>query len=182
MVTEPHCQLTTKDHAILQAMLERHRGPHGPFIQLLERKVRSSAIYFRDDIPPGVVTLNTRLTYRVNGVLTGPHLVVQSEGQDLPEYALSIHTIRGLALLGLAERATVAVPLGHDVVEELRVEDVLSQPEAEVRSRETARGIVQGDSAGRTGNVVSFLRKPARMEFSGPSLHPDDDDPGPRAA
>lgn len=180
MVTEPHYQLTTKDHAILQGMLERHRGPHGPFIQLLGRKLRSSAIYFRDDIPPGVVTLDTRLTYRVNGVLTGPHLIVQDEGDDLPDYALSIRTLRGLALLGLAERATVTVQLGHNVMEELRIEDVLSQPEAELRTRETARGLVQGDSAGRTGNVVSFQRKPALMAYSGSS--PDDDDPGPRAA
>lgn len=179
MVTEPHFQLTTKDHAVLQAMLERYRGPHGPFLQLLERKVRSSAIYFRDDIPPGVVTLNTRLTYRVDGRLCGPHLIVQSEGGDLPDYALSVHTLRGLALLGLAERGSVIVPLGQNIAEELRVEDVLSQPEAEARLRETTRGLAQGDSAGRTQNVVSFMRKPAPAPFR---PGPDDDDPGPRAA
>lgn len=180
MVTEPHFQLTTKDHAILQAMLERYRGPYGPFVQLLEQKIRSSAIYFRDDIPPGVVTLNSRLTYWVNGVLIDPHLIVQSEGDDLPDYALSIHTIRGLALLGLAERNSVTIALEQDEVEDLRVEDVLSQPEAEARVREIARWPFQGESGSPGANVVSFLRKPVPMAH----LHrdPEDDDPGPQAA
>ena len=180
MVTEPHFQLTTKDHAILQTLLERHRGPYGPFVQLLEQKVRSSAIYFRDDIPPGVVTLNSRLTYWVNGVLSGPHLLVQSAGADLPAYAVSIHTLRGLALLGLAERAAVTIELGGGAVEELRVEDVLAQPEAEARVREVARWPVQSESGSPGTNVVSFLRKPAPMAQLRPD--PEDDDPGPSAA
>jgi len=181
MATEPCCQLTTRDHAILQAMLERHRGSYGPFVQLLERKLRTSAIHFSDDIPPGVVTLDSRLTYRVNGRLVGPHLIVRSQGADLPDYALSVHTPRGLALLGLAERDSITVQVGPGTHEELRVEDVVSQPEAEARIRATARGLAQGDSGGRTANVVSFHRRPAGAAFAHPSPE-DDDDPGPRAA
>jgi regulator of nucleoside diphosphate kinase len=128
MATEPHFQLTTKDHAVLQAILERHRGPRGPYVQLLERKVRDSSIYFREDIPPGVVTLDTRLTYFVDGTRTGPHLIVQSTGADLAPFALSIHTIRGLALLGMAEQSTITLDLGEGVQEVLRVEDVVFQP------------------------------------------------------
>jgi regulator of nucleoside diphosphate kinase len=180
MATEPHFQLTTKDHAVLQAILERHRGPRGPFVQLLERKVRDSSIYFRDDIPPGVVTLDTRLTYYVNGIRTGPHLIVQSAGADLAPFALSIHTLRGLALLGMAERNAMTLDLGKGVFEELRIDDVLFQPEADARVRMTSKGIVQGDSAGRVENIVSF-RRPAHAQFG--TVHaPDDDDPGPRAA
>lgn len=178
MVTEPRFLLTTKDHAILQAMLERHRGPHGPFAQLLERKVRASAISFRDDIPPGVVTLNSRVTYWVDGLLAGPHVVVQSEGPDIPDYALSIHTIRGLALLGLPERGSVAVDLGNGVTEELRVEAVLSQPEAEARMRQSVRGRATADAG--DGTVVRFRPRQAPAVPGSPG--PDDDDPGPRAA
>lgn len=179
MVTEPHFQLTTKDHSILQTMLERRRGPHDAYARLLERKVRSSSIFFRDDIPAGVVTLNTKVTYRINGKLAGPHLIVQGEEGELPGDALSIHTIRGLALLGMAERNALIVDLGANGTEELRVEDVLSQPEAEARIRETTRGLAQGDSAGRTHNVISLQRKAAPVPFM---TGPDDDDPGPRAA
>lgn len=180
MVSEPHFQLTTKDHAVLQTILERHRGPRGPYLLLLERKVRDSTIYFRDDIPAGVVTLNTRLTYYVNGVRTGPHLIVAGEIGDLPPFALSIHTLRGLALLGLAERGSITIEMGSGAKENLAVEDVLSQPEAEARIKDTAKGLVQGDSAGRTANIVSF-RRPWPAPAS-PGRDPDDDDPGPRAA
>lgn len=178
MVMEPHTQLTTGDHAILQGMLERYKGPRGPFIQMLEQKMRSSAICFREDIPPGVVTLGTRLTYRINGILVGPHQITSGDGQDGSD-SLSIQSSRGLALLGLAERATILVQLENGT-EELFVEDVLSQPEAEEKARENSRGLVQADSSGRTSNVVSFQRKRAPMTFA--NHLPEDDDPGPSAA
>jgi len=177
MVTEPRFRLTTKDHAILQAMLDQHRGPHGPFVQLLDHKVRASAIAFRDDIPPGVVTLDSRVTYRVDGVLAGPHVLVRSDGPDLPDHALSIHTIRGLALLGLSERGEVVVDLGDGVTEALRVEAVLWQPEAEARKRQGVRGAA---AAADAGTVVSFRPRTAPAMPGRPG--PEDDDPGPRAA
>lgn len=181
MVTEPQFQLTTKDHAILQAMLERYRGPRGPYTLLLERKVRDSAIFFRDDIPPGVVTLNTSLTYLVDGKLTGPQVIVQSEATDLPPLALSIHTLHGLALLGLGEGSSISVDFSEGVRKILTVKDVLSQPEAQARATQAAGGIVQGDSAGRTQNVVSFPSRRAAAGFPASPNH-DDDDPGPQAA
>ena len=179
MATEPLFQLKTRDHAILQAMLERHGGARGPFARLLERKVRTSAICFRDDIPADVVTLDTRLSYRVNGRPAGPHVIVQGEVDDLPDHAVSIRTIRGLALLGLSERACITVDLGRDVAEELCVEHILSQPEAEARLRATAHQLARGEEAGRTPNIVSFPRRPAPAAAFSP---PDDDDPGPQAA
>lgn len=171
METEPRFLLTTRDHAILQAMHERHRGPHGPFARLLDRKLRSSAIAFSSDVPPGVVTLGSRVTYRLDGELVGPQVLVQGEVADLPAFAVSIHSLRGLALLGLAEGSTLALDLGNGAVEELRVEEVLAPPEAEAQPRRPAAG---------DGNVLSF---PRRAAGSGPQRRdPDDDDPGPRAA
>jgi regulator of nucleoside diphosphate kinase len=135
MATDPPCQLTTKDHAILRTMLDRHRGGRGPYLALLQRKVRDSAVVFRDDIPACVVTLNTRLTYRVDGVLAGPALIVQSPPEDLPAFALSIHTLHGLALLGMTRGCPLDIGLGPSSRETLVVERIWSQPEAEMRLR-----------------------------------------------
>ena len=162
MATEPLFQLTTRDHAILEAMLERHRGPHGPFARLLERKLRASAIAFREDIPPGVVTLGSRVGYRVDGRPAGPHLLVEDEA-DAGD-ALSIRTIRGLALLGLSERAEIVVDLGEGVSETLRVEAVAQPPAPENTPEDTT--------------VVRFRPRAAMPRHPGP----EDDDPGPRAA
>lgn len=130
MVTEPRFLLTTKDHAILQAMYDQHHGPHGPYEQLLGRKLRASAIAFSDDLPPGMVTLGSRFSYRVNGTLVGPQVLIQGEVANLPDFAISVHSLRGLALLGLAERSALVLDLGNGNTEELRVEDVLSQPDS----------------------------------------------------
>lgn len=178
MVTEPHFQLTTKDHAVLQEILERYRKPHGPYLALLERKVRDSVIYFGDDIPPGVITLDSQATYFVNGVRNGPHLIFRGDEGDERPAGVSILTLRGLALLGLAEGGSIVIDHDAATSETLVVEDVISQPEAEARMNETAKGLIQGDSAGRTGNIVSF-RRPVQPAFT---TNSDDDDPGPHAA
>jgi len=171
MVTEPQFQLTTRDHAILQAMYDQHRGPHGPYKRLLDQKLRASAIAFSNDIPPGVITLDSRVAYRIDGVPAGPHVLVQgkSAGEDL-----SIETILGLALLGLSEGTTVTVDLGDGVTQQLHVESVLSQPEAQARARRNANS----PASSEPGAVLRFRpRAPAARQ-----PEPEDDDPGPHAA
>lgn len=176
MVTEPRFHLTTRDHAVLQALLDEYRGPHGPWSRLLEQKLRESAIAFSDDIAAGVVTLDSRVAYRVNGLPAGPHRVVQSDASDLPHDMVSIRRMRGLALLGLAEGLALAVDLGNGAIEEIEVGKVLFQPEAHARASSAAPA-----SAHDAATVVSFRPRPAtRPAFPGPE--PDDDDPGPRAA
>ncbi|MCO5161084.1 MAG: hypothetical protein M9939_08100 [Mesorhizobium sp.] len=133
MPTESSCRITTKDLAILETMLDRYRGSCPHYANLLRHKIRASEIYLRDDIPPDVVTLNSQVAYRIDGHRAGPHLLVQSQVPELPGFALSIHSLRGLALLGMSE--------GHETLitsrggtERLLVDEVRAQPEARSRS------------------------------------------------
>jgi regulator of nucleoside diphosphate kinase len=160
MVTEPRFQLTTRDHAVLQALLDDHDGPHGPYSLLLEQKLRACAIAFSDDIGADVVRLGVRVAYTVNGQPAGPHRLVQDDAHDLPHDMVSIRTMRGLALIGLRDGAAITVDLGNGGVEELVVGKVLPESEA----------------GGST--VVSFRPRKATAPVPGP----EDDDPGPRAA
>lgn len=175
MATEPRFHLTTRDHAILQALFDAHRGPHGPYLLLLEQKLRGSALAFSDDIPADVVTLGSSIAYTVDGVLAGPHVLVEG---DAPDDAVSVLTTRGLALLGLREGSAVTVELGNGVSEVVHVVKVLSQPEAAARGSADAAGTNAADAGG--GAVVRFRPRAARPAFPDPG--PDDDDPGPRAA
>lgn len=170
MATEPLFHLTTRDHAVLQALFDAHRGPHGPYLLLLEQKLRGSALAFSDDIPADVVTLGSTIAYTVDGTPAGPHLLVEGEA---PEAGVSVLSLRGLALLGLSEGAAAIVDPGDGASQTLRVVKVLSQPEAAARGR-------TGDAGAGGGAVVSFRPRAARPAFCGPG--PDDDDPGPRAA
>lgn len=133
MPTESSCRITTKDLAILETMLDRYRGSCPHYVYQLRRKIRASEIYLRDDIPEDVVTLNSQVAYRIDGHRAGPHLLVQSQVRDLPDFALSIHSVRGLALLGMSEGQETWVASGGGV-ERLVVDEVRAQPEARSRS------------------------------------------------
>lgn len=175
MATEPRFHLTTRDHAILQALFDAHRGPHGPYLLLLGQKLRGSALAFSDDIPADVATLGSRVAYTVDGVAAGPHELVEGDPRGRSEDSVSVLSLRGLALLGLSEGSAAVVDLGNGASEELRVVEVLSQPEA------AARGKTAASIAGAAGGaVINFRPRAARPVFVDPG--PDDDDPGPRAA
>jgi regulator of nucleoside diphosphate kinase len=178
MVKEPQFCLTTKDHAILKVILERYAGPRCPYLNLLDRKVRESDIRLQDDISPGVVTLNSRLTYLVDGSRHGPHLIVQAEAGGLPGFALSIHSLRGLALLGLAEGDPLVVDAGEAGTETLVVDHVQSQPEAEARLRRLSLRLARGAGEESPQNVVRLSAHPRWLA----ATDPDDGDPGPAAA
>lgn len=173
MVTEPQIQLTTKDHAILQTLLDRHSGSHDLFERLLGEKLRASVVLSDADMPAGVITIGNQVTYRVDGVVRGPQILVA----DLPDGSskvLSIQTIHGLALLGLAEGASIAVELGDGATQMLQVLSVCQQRHIQATSPAT-----QHSTASQTGAAVLHFRpRKAAQPLSG---H-DDDDPGPSAA
>jgi regulator of nucleoside diphosphate kinase len=87
------------------------------------------------DVPPTVVTMNTRLTLRD---LAEPEAMeatlVFPEDADAPAGRLSILSPVGTAILGYAEGDTIewAVPAG---IRSLRIERILFQPEAAARAQ-----------------------------------------------
>lgn len=178
--------LTTKDVDILATMLDRSSGDHA-FLRLLRDKLNRATVHFPDDIPADAVTLNSRVCYSVNGQPMGPHIIVQSEGDDLPSFALSIHTMRGLALLGLTvgEVKTVEHADGHHEI--VAVEELIFQPEADRRLRDRRYfdrdmirpAIEEAMPQGLRSNVVSLPLERRSVVIDG---DPNGDDPGPRAA
>ena len=178
--------LTTKDVDILATMLDRSSGDQA-FIRLLRDKLNCATIHFPDDIPADVVTLNSRVCYSVNGQPLGPHIIVQSEGDDLPSFALSIHTMRGLALLGLTVGEVKTIEYADGRHEIIAVEELTFQPEADRRLRDrryfdgqAIRPAVR-EAVPQTArsSVVSFPLGRRSAEMDG---DPNGDDPGPRAA
>jgi regulator of nucleoside diphosphate kinase len=165
MSTDFDSRLTARAASVLTAMLDHAPGTQPSFAALLRRKLSHSSICFGSDIPPGVVTLNSQVLYTVDGELAGPHLIVSSEGHDFPDYALSIHDIRGLALLGLSEGQSIHIAEDDAAPTMLSVVKVGFAPPAGSR--------VSPDPA----RVVPFRGKPAA-----PPTDFKPDDPGPRAA
>ncbi|QKV18556.1 nucleoside-diphosphate kinase [Oricola thermophila] len=177
------CLLTTKDFAMLESMLDR--GPHisDSWRALLRRKVNSAEIVFRDDVPPDVVTLNSRVRFRVDD--GRPEVRVLSHGcTSLPVgLSLPLTSPTGLALLGSRENQVTIIEDDEGRPVRIFVEKVLYQPEAAHREQLEAVERLSPQSRRSGFKVISGGLSPERSPRSGNRLCPGgSDDPGPSAA
>jgi regulator of nucleoside diphosphate kinase len=180
------CELTSKDHAILEVMHERSSALGEPIAPMLREKLAGARVVLRDEVHPDVVTLNSRVLFNVDGGVKQTRIVVQGELRALVGMTIPLATPLGIALLGLSPGQAATIERADGTLETVHLERVLYQPEA------AKRGMLQGKAA-MAANNGSSPRFP-RLVYSsdGPvlnvSLQPDatrgydDDGPGPSAA
>ncbi|HEY6630707.1 MAG TPA: nucleoside-diphosphate kinase [Rhizobiaceae bacterium] len=178
----PHdaCILTTKDFTILEVMLDRCLGTGDPMRALLSRKIDAATVVFRDDVPPDVATLRSRVTFAIDGREPDTRVLSHDRMNAPIGLYLPITTLRGLALLGLAagQAFFLAKPDGGE--ERIVLEAVAYQPEAATRERDALARLAT-PAARRAalrvipGTLHGHLVAPAA--WTG-----DPDDPGPSAA
>lgn len=173
------CILTTKDFTILEIMRDRCLGRDDPLAPLLREKLESALVVFRDDVPPNVATLSSRVAFSVDG--RDPDTRVLSNGQASSPVGLflSITTPRGLALLGLAEGEAFRLRKGDGVEERIVLEKVHYQPEAVKREKEEAMDKRKSSMQGRP--ALRLIHN-ASSERPMPVGADGFDDPGPSAA
>ncbi|MGH6760675.1 MAG: nucleoside-diphosphate kinase [Phyllobacterium sp.] len=183
MFRKTPCLLTTKDFNVLEVMLERSMNARNPLQHMLQQKLREASIVFRDDIPPQVVTLNSRVKFRIDDGPKETRIVVQNElNNSLVGMTMPITTLRGLALLGLMQGQSVSYELQDGAMETTHLDAVLFQPEAAQR-RQSSTGFFKTEPEEERGQVLSFdLRRKAANQTSGMAFTDPDDDPGPGAA
>jgi regulator of nucleoside diphosphate kinase len=145
MSTTNSCQLTTKDYTILEVVRDCHPMRDETFWAVLQRKISSAVVMFRDDIPANVVTVNSRVAYRVNDGPAEIRIIAHDQMRGLVGMLLPITNLRGLALLGLAEGQSISVPTAGGHLETLTVHEVVYQPEAARRERLKLEGVVASD-------------------------------------
>ncbi|QPC85925.1 nucleoside-diphosphate kinase [Mesorhizobium sp. NBSH29] len=176
-------RLTTKDYAILETMLDRCCGRGDPMEPLLRRKLGAALVRFREDIEADVVTLNSRVVFRVDDGAPLTRILVQGEIRALVGMTIPIGVPRGLSMLGHRAGDTVAVAKQDGSAEHLFIEAIAFQPEA------AQRRVAHSHVAGRTG--APFLRlvsssnipvRPASIPPPAIARNGPDDDPGPSAA
>lgn len=174
----PLCLLTTKDFSILEALLERDVHHDGAFLRLLRRKLSTASVAFQDDVRPDVATINSHVEFTVDGDLIDSRTLVDGGGDAFAGPTLAITTIRGLALLGLAEGEALVVERSDGGNEEIRLDKLWHQPEAGRKDR------LDRQASEQKSSVVAFAvrRKPTPVSSERSPVEPDDDDPGPRAA
>jgi len=182
-----HCFLSTKDFTALETLLEREAYREEAFLRLLRSKLSTATVMLQEDMGPDIATIDSRIDYVIDGRQSDSRILVLGRENALSRFSLPITTLRGLALLGLLAGDTITVARPEGGVEELHLERVAFQPEADRRERlldrPPARPEHDGPSSNAGASVIAFpgWRKPAAAA-TGDELPPDDDDPGPRAA
>lgn len=177
------CQLTTKDFAILQTMLDRLAWSGGPLVALLRRKLATAQVVFSNAVDADIVTLNSRVVYSVDGGAAHTRIVAQGPVGDMVGLTIPITVPRGLALLGLRKGEQIVVDCGKETTETIRVDDILYQPEAE-RPGITATEPSQPPAERRFPVLVFSADRPEPLGVRAKIRHisGNGDDPGPSAA
>ena len=173
------CILTTKDFTILEVMLDRCLGRDDPLASLLRRKLESAVVVFRDDVPPDVATLSSRVTFSVDGRGSDTRVLSNGQGSTPVGLFLSIATPRGLALLGLAEGEAFRLQRQDGIEERIVLEKVHYQPEAAKRLKEEVMD--KRPTLMQARPVLRLIRN-GSLERPAPVGVDGFDDPGPSAA
>jgi regulator of nucleoside diphosphate kinase len=174
------CILTTKDFTILEVMRDRCLGRDDPLAPILKRKLDTATVMFREDVPAHVATLNSRVTFSVNGRDPDTRVLSHARMETPVGMFLPITNPRGLALLGLSEGESFFLNEGEG--EEVRVllETVHYQPEAARREKEA---LISLSVTPQRKPMLKLIRG-ARLDQ--PRFVPSEvcgpDDPGPSAA
>ena len=180
-MSDETCILTTKDLTILEVMLDRCLGRDDRLVPVLRRKINSALIMFRDDVPENVATLSSRVAFSVDGKATDTRIVSHEKMTSPTGMYLPIASLRGLALLGLAEGQEFRFDNRDGVEERVLLEKVLYQPEAARRAREAAGNMAPPKPARSMLRLVSeggAVRRPEPAVMAADGF----DDPGPSAA
>jgi regulator of nucleoside diphosphate kinase len=175
------CILTTKDFTIVEVMRDRCLGQGDPMAPILKRKIESAIVMFRDEVPDDVATMSSRVTFSVNGRDPDTRIISHDRTTSMVGMFLPVTTLRGLALLGLAEGEHFVLTSSDGVEERILLEKVQYQPEAARRGRESLERHEVGQAPGKPSLrlIRGAFYDRARLTPASPD---GVDDPGPSAA
>ena len=175
------CILTTKDFTILEVMLDRCLGRDDPLLPILKQKIGSAIVMFRDDVPENVATISSRVTCSVDGRDPDTRVISHDRMTSMVGMFLPVTTLRGLAVLGLAEGEQFVFTNSDGIEERILLETVHYQPEAARRQREATERLSSRHAARKPslGLVRGDLHARAPLVAVSADGY---DDPGPSAA
>lgn len=128
--------MTARDYAIVKAARDRCLRDGDPVHRALSARLVSAAVLRGGDVPDDLVTLESRVAYRIDGGPEETRAIVQDERRRLVGLTLPLTNARALAMLGLrvGESATATTPDGGS--ETVTVTRLAYQPEAARRCLE----------------------------------------------
>jgi regulator of nucleoside diphosphate kinase len=171
----PGYTFTTKDFDVLQRLLEAHKDESEPMTWLLRHKLEAPHVVGRENLPENIVTLNSRVSVQIGNGPPEMRILSRDLTSGPVGLLLPVTTLRGLALIGLAEGQTAVISRSPLLAEIVRVTALHYQPERAERMRKAAEArpmlrVLEGGKA--AGRALS----------AGSRRHANGDEPGPSAA
>ncbi|NLS07839.1 nucleoside-diphosphate kinase [Rhizobium sp. P32RR-XVIII] len=146
-----HCILTTRDFTLLEAILDDPFVRDTRLMPVLRRKITTAIVMFRQDLPENVASLNSRVTYRIDGARRDTRVLSDDRMTTAIGMLLPVTTLRGLALLGLAEGQEFVLTNVDGVEERILLETVHYQPERAMRRKAAASAQASAQDCQRRG-------------------------------
>lgn len=129
MNTQPSITITRADLQRLEALLDGLED-YGPAAEALESELSRAQVVSHDEVPAGVVTMNSRVRCRDEGTGKEYQLTLVYPQQAGAEGAVSVLAPVGTALLGLSVGQQIDWPAPGGKVLKLTLLSVEYQPEA----------------------------------------------------
>jgi regulator of nucleoside diphosphate kinase len=172
--------ISAADLASLEGLVDSP-AVHPSVRAALREKLDAAVVVPEEELPPNVVTLRSRVTYRIDDGPPECRTLIAADEAYQPGHSLPVATPAGVCLIGLAEGEAAPLPSARGRLRMLKVEDLVWQP---ARAHRTF--FVAAPYEGSKG--FRGMRRPIARR-AGPTgagqswrMPPSGDDPGPRAA
>jgi len=130
MTNQPDIIISSLDLDRLERLLDSLPADRFPGREHLERELERAEIVAPEKMPPGVVTMNSRVSFRVTGNEESFSMtLVYPKDADNSGTTLSVLAPVGSALLGLSRGDEIEWPAPGGQTMRVCIEDVLWQPE-----------------------------------------------------
>ena len=116
--------LTSKDFALLENLVHNWGEPFPDAGAYIRRKLASATVVFPNDIPAGVITLNSRVRFRVGHASSEERTIVGGPSEAVYGMTMPLASPRGVALIGAAAGQTVEALRPDGSTETLLIEAV----------------------------------------------------------
>lgn len=132
----PPVTMTGRDWKRLKRLADRAAALYHPVSDLLAKELRRAIVCSHEEIPPDVVTMNSRVVFRIQGKAEPESRVLVFPERYTPNgFCVSVTTPLGAALIGLRSGSSFHYRSPEGDAMHVFVQDVAYQPEAAARER-----------------------------------------------
>lgn len=149
--------LSSRDFMLLETLVSLQLPAEDAIAQRLRQKLARSRVVAPTSLPPGLVTLGSRVVFSVEGAPVESRVLVLPDGPSLYGWSLPVTTPRGLAMLGARAGTTVLADRRDGGIERIAIHTAACPSRHDVRQAgrpdAVAPGFAQGVPVTRRGLI-----------------------------